>query len=127
MLERRIAAAGGDPRPVWESPDDWSAIEPAVGEWIEEISGGLAQMAISATSVIDFEAIVVDGAFPPSVRKRIVARVNEKVQSFDRQGLMPAAIVEGSVGSRARAIGGACLPLLANFARDREVLFKEAV
>jgi predicted NBD/HSP70 family sugar kinase/biotin operon repressor len=126
MLERRIAAAGGDPRPVWESPDDWSAIEPAVGQWIEEISGGLALMAVSATSVVDFEAIVVDGAFPPSVRKRIVARVNEKVQSFDRQGLMPAAMVEGSVGSRARAIGGACLPLLANFARDREVLFKEA-
>ena len=40
---------------------------------------------------------------------------------------MPVEIVEGSVGSGARAIGGACLPLLANFARDREVLFKESL
>ena len=36
------------------------------------------------------------------------------------------AIDEGTIGSGARAIGGACLPLLANFARDREVLFKES-
>lgn len=127
MLERKIASAGGDPRPVWESPDDWSAIEPAVGEWIEEISGGLAQLVMSSISVIDFQAIVIDGAFPPSVRARIVARVKEKVDDFDGQGLVPATIVEGSVGNRARAIGGACLPLLANFARDREVLFKEGV
>jgi hypothetical protein len=56
-----------------------------------------------------------------------VARVNEKVELFDRQGLMPVAIVEGAVGNRARAIGGACLPLLASFARDREVLFKDTV
>ena len=44
---------------------------------------------------------------------------------FDLQGLSPTAIVEGTVGNDARAIGGACLPLLANFARDRDVLFKE--
>lgn len=125
-LERRIKAAGGDPRPVWESVDDWSAIEPAVGEWIEEVSDGLAWAAVSALSVIDFQAVVIDGAFPATVRRRIVARVNEKVPLFDRRGLIPAAIVEGAVGSRARAIGGACLPLLANFARDREVLFKDA-
>jgi predicted NBD/HSP70 family sugar kinase len=125
LLERRIRAAGGDPRPVWESPDDWTAIEPAVGGWIEEIADALAMAAISATAIIDFEAVIIDGAFPPSVRARIVARVNDKVERFDRQGLVPAAIVEGSVGSRARAIGAACLPLLANFARDREVLFKE--
>jgi hypothetical protein len=40
---------------------------------------------------------------------------------------MPVEIVEGSIGSGARGIGGACLPLLANFARDREVLFKESL
>jgi predicted NBD/HSP70 family sugar kinase len=126
LLERRIKSTGGDPRPVWESPDDWSAIEPAVGEWIEEIADPLATAVISAISVIDFEAVIIDGAFPPSVRARIVARVNEKVERFDRQGLIAVAIVEGAVGNRARAIGGACLPLLASFARDREVLFKDS-
>ena len=77
-------------------------------------------------SIIDFEAVVVDGAFPAAVRSRVVARIRERLRDFDRQGLSPFAVAEGSIGSGARAIGGACLPLLANFARDRDVLFKEA-
>ena len=54
------------------------------------------------------------------------ARVNARLDDFDRQGLSPFTVEEGSIGSRARAIGGACLPLLASFSRDRDVLFKEA-
>jgi hypothetical protein len=75
--------------------------------------------------VIDFQAIIIDGAFPATVRARIVARAAERAAAFDRQGLAPVAIVEGAVGNNARAVGGACLPLIANFARDRDVLFKE--
>ena len=48
-----------------------------------------------------------------------------RVERFDRQGLSPAKIVEGSVGTTARAVGGACLPLLAHFTRDSNLLFKE--
>jgi len=44
---------------------------------------------------------------------------------FDRQGLTETAIVEGRVGRDARAIGAAALPLLANFGRNFDVLFKE--
>jgi len=125
LLERSIRMAGGDPHAVWESPDDWTTIEPHVGRWIETVAGGIAWAAISAASVIDFEAVIIDGAFPPSVRTRLVERVKREMERFDQQGLVPLAIVEGEVGNRARAIGGACLPLLANFAPDREVLFKE--
>ena len=35
-------------------------------------------------------------------------------------------IISGTIGADARAIGGAALPLIKNFARDREVLFKDA-
>jgi predicted NBD/HSP70 family sugar kinase len=127
MLERRIKQAGGDPRPVWESPEDWSAIEPHVEGWIAAIAGDLALAVIAAVSVIDFQAVLIDGAFPPSVRARLVAAVRERAAEFDHQGIAPFVIAEGAVGSGARAIGGACLPLLANFARDRDVLFKETL
>ena len=43
----------------------------------------------------------------------------------DRQGLTDAVVVEGSIGRDARAIGGAALPLLAAFAPDHDVLFKD--
>ena len=35
------------------------------------------------------------------------------------------SLVQGTVGAGARAIGGACLPLLARFGRDQEVLLKD--
>jgi hypothetical protein len=59
------------------------------------------------------------------VRRRIVERVNARRAAFDQRGLAPVDVIEGSIGSGARAIGAACLPLLASFARDRGVLFKE--
>jgi hypothetical protein len=76
--------------------------------------------------VIDFPVAVIDGAVPSTVRRKIVDRVNERLGDFDRQGLSPVVTVEGSIGPNARALGGACLPLLASFARDREVMFQEA-
>ena len=76
-------------------------------------------------AVIDFEAIIIDGAFPLDVRRRLVERTNEYWARMDRQGLTDAVVVEGSIGRDARAIGGAALPLLAAFARDHDVLFKD--
>jgi hypothetical protein len=46
---------------------------------------------------------------------------------MDRQGLSPVAVEQGSIGAGARAIGGATLVMLANFAPDREILFKDRV
>jgi predicted NBD/HSP70 family sugar kinase len=127
VLEERLRAAGRDPSALWRSPDDWGDVGPELDRWIEQTAESLAAAIVSATSVIDFEAAIVDGAFPPEVRARIVEGTREMVAGFDRQGLSPIAIREGTVGSGARAIGGACLPLLASFTRDREVLFKEPV
>lgn len=124
-LERRLIAAGLDGTAIWRAPHDWSAFDPHLERWIDEAADGLAQAIAAILSVIDFEAIVIDGAFPPSVRTRLVARTRESLRRIDLQGLTEAAVVEGSVGRDARAIGGAALPLLSTFARDLDVLFKD--
>lgn len=124
-LERMLIAAGRRGSDIWLSPEDWSSFAETLDAWIEEAAQALAQAIVAALSVVDFEAIVIDGAFPLDVRKRLVARIREHVAGMDRQGLTEAAIVEGSIGRDARAIGGAALPLLAAFARDQDVLFKE--
>jgi predicted NBD/HSP70 family sugar kinase len=127
LLQNRLAAVGRDPAVLWTTPDDWGDLDDLLESWICEVADGLAFGVVAATSVVDFQAIVVDGACPPPVRSRIVERLRTRVADFDRQGLSPVEIVEGTIGSGARAIGGACLPLLANFARDRDVLFKETM
>jgi hypothetical protein len=59
------------------------------------------------------------------VRRRLVERIKQRLGDIDRQGLTEALVVEGTIGRDARAIGGAALPLLADFARDHDVLFKD--
>ena len=122
LLENRLKAAGIDPSSIWRSPDAWDDFGPHLEAWIDAAAIALAQASLAAISVIDFEAIVIDGAMPADVRKRLVARVGEKLELLDRQGLSPVSVLEGSIGIDARAIGGAALPLLAHFGHDREAL-----
>jgi predicted NBD/HSP70 family sugar kinase len=124
LLEQRLRAGGRDPSMLWQDPERWEEREPIVERWLEEAAAALAEAIVSAIAVLDFEAAIVDGALPPTLRGRLVALVERRVLELDRRGLSPVEVVEGSIGSAARAIGGACLPLLANFAKDREVLFR---
>ncbi len=125
LLEAMLRDAGKDPAILWRSPDDWDEIGATVERWIEQVTDSLAPALLGVISVIDFEAIVIDGAFPPAVRRRVVERTRDKLAGLDRQGLSPVEVVEGSIGDEARVIGAATLPLIAGFSRDREVLFKE--
>jgi predicted NBD/HSP70 family sugar kinase len=127
VLADRLIEAGINPSSIWETPQQWKAFGPILDEWIEAVAAGLAVATIAAASVIDFEAAIIDGACPAAVRALIVQKTRDKVTELDRRGLSPFAVIEGSVGVDARAVGAAALPFLANFARDREVLFKEIV
>ena len=91
------------------------------------MASALAYASVAAISVIDFEAIVIDGAMPAYVRDRLTARTTQIFEGLDRRGLSDVEIVAGAVGADARAIGGAALPLIKNFARDREVLLKDVI
>lgn len=124
-LERRLVAAGRRGTDVWLSPDNWSSFGAPLEAWITEAAEALAQAIAALMAVIDFEAVIIDGVFPAAVRRRLVERTVAGWNRMDRQGLTDPVVAEGSVGRDARAIGGAALPLLAAFAPDRDVLFKE--
>jgi predicted NBD/HSP70 family sugar kinase len=127
QLERRLEAAGRDPSSMWRTPETWDDFEPHLERWIGEAAFALAQASIAAISVIDVAAIVIDGAMPVKVRQKLCLRVAAEVETLDRRGLSDVTILSGVIGADARAIGGAALPLIKNFARDREVLFKDAL
>jgi predicted NBD/HSP70 family sugar kinase len=127
QLERRLEASGADPSSIWRTPDAWENFGPLLDDWIEEASFALAYAAVAAISVLDVEAIVIDGAMPVAVRQELCLRVAAQIETLDRRGLSEASVIAGAIGPDARAIGGAALPLIKNFARDREVLFKDAL
>jgi predicted NBD/HSP70 family sugar kinase len=125
VLGEKLTAMGGDPAVLTRDPDNWGEIGAPLEDWLDSTARDLALTIVSAVSVIDFETIVIDGAFPTSLRRRLVEATRLAIGGFDMQGVSPFSVVEGSIGSGAREIGGACLALLANFSKDREVLFKE--
>jgi predicted NBD/HSP70 family sugar kinase len=125
VLERSLAEAGRDPAILWQSPDDWGDIGSLLDDWIDDSARSLGFAAAAAASIVDFPVIIIDGAFPAAVRERLLEAVRNKIIGVDIRGLAPFEIISGTIGSDARAMGAASLPLLANFAVDRDVLFKE--
>lgn len=124
-LEAQFAAAGAEPEGLWQSTECWTGPRPLIDAWLAATGEALALAAVSACAVIDFEAVVIDGALPLVERDRLVEATGRALARLERQGLSPFALVPGTLGTFARAMGGACLPLLASFAADRDVLFKD--
>jgi predicted NBD/HSP70 family sugar kinase len=124
-LEERLAAHGIDPSSIFESPDQWKPIGSALDDWIAATASALSHAIIASVSVIDFGAAIIDGAFPVEVRSRLVAETRRCVARLDQRGLSDFEVLEGSVGSNARAIGGASLPFFLKYFLNRDVLFKE--
>lgn len=115
LLEERLAQAGVDPRVLWKQPQDWSDLSRYVEPWIGETAQELAKASLSVCAVIDFEAVLIDGAFPPAVRTELVERVRRYLVNQDTRGLIAPKIEPGSVGGNARAIGAASSPIFTQF------------
>ena len=126
LLERRLISQGHDELILSQNPNNWSGLGLDLDQWIDDTGKNLAHAALSAAGLIDFEAIIVDGAMPTDIRQKVVAATNLHFANLDRRGTAPLSIVAGSIGADARAMGGAALSLMANFAIDRDVLFKGA-
>lgn len=126
VLERELIRQGRRAEVLWQSPDDWgNDLGPALDQWVLQVADHLAHAIVAAVAVVDVETVVIDGAVPPSVRSRIIEATRAALSGVNRQGLSPFTLVEGTLGTSARALGGAAIPLLANFTQDREVLFKD--
>ncbi|MER8416091.1 ROK family transcriptional regulator [Mesorhizobium sp. M1428] len=115
MLEKALNARGVEASHLWTSPGDWGELGADLDDWIASASQALAYAIVSASSVIDFEAAVIDGWMPPAVRRRLVDAVIQAIGRIDGEGLRLPAVREGTVGIHARALGGASLPLSERF------------
>ncbi|MFU0506427.1 ROK family transcriptional regulator [Pseudaminobacter sp. NGMCC 1.201702] len=115
ILEKSLNARGVDAAFLWSSPENWGEIGEELGTWIASAAEALAYAIVTATSVIDFEAAVIDGWMPITIRRRLVEAVELALAAIDVEGLQVPAVREGTVGIHARALGGASLPLSERF------------
>lgn len=115
VLEKALNARGIEAPHLWTSPGDWGDLGAELENWIREAGAALAYAIVSASSVIDFEAAVIDGWMPEDVRRRLVEATRAATAGIDVEGLTLPAIREGTVGHNARALGAASLPLSDRF------------
>lgn len=114
VLEAMLAEAGQDPLLLRRS-EDWSRFEPCLGPWIEKTGANLAIAAAAIASIVEVEAILIDGAMPVPVRARLTDAINRHVSGLDVTGLDSIRIEEAAVGMGARSIGAALLPIHARY------------
>ena len=115
LLEGRLIEAGINPEILWQQPQDWSSLTRYVDPWLGQTAQELAKASLSVCSVIDFEAILIDGALPPDVRTELVERVRRYLVNQDTRGLIAPRIEAGSIGENARGIGAASSPIFSQF------------
>ncbi len=126
VLENMLRQNNVDPRPLWYSADDWIDFGKPLDEWIKATGEALAQAILASVSVIDFGAAIIDGGFPAWVRKRIVDETQKAMSKLDLRGIVMPEIIEGEVGSQARSLGGASLPLFSKYLLDLNVQYKDS-
>lgn len=121
LLEKRLTEVDLDPRLIWAEPQDWSSISRYVDSWLGQTAQELAKASLSICSVIDFEAVLIDGSFPANVRGELVERVRRYIVNQDTRGLIAPRIEDGSVGGNARGIGAAGGPIFGQFLLNTNV------
>ena len=89
VLERKLREAGADEDAdrLWESPDAWNVDQAVLDDWIDLSAQAIAQATITSESIIDFEAIVVDGWLPQAVRVSLVKAIRAYLEPMDFTGL----------------------------------------
>ena len=123
-LEQRYREHGLDPMAAYDQralQAPWLAHSQ---EWIGRAALALAQCVVSGTAFLDVEAVVMDGAIAPDLLRALCEQTRTALAAYDWEGLHRPRLELGGIGSDARALGGALLPLHASFAPDHDTFLK---
>lgn len=115
LLQTRLEEVGIDPDGLWTPPQDWTPYRQYVEPWICQTAQELAKAALSTCAVIDFEAVIIDGAFPDDVKETLVERTQRYLANQDTRGLIVPVVEAGQTGRQAREIGAASGPILTQY------------
>ena len=123
-LERRFSEAGLDGTATSDQratlPEYW----PHTEAWINEAAPAIAQAILNSTCLLDLEGVILDGCFCLTVKEALIKAVVAAMENINWEGVVPPQVLAGTIGSDARALGGALLPLYAHFAPDRDLFLK---
>ncbi len=125
-LADAMTAAGESSDFLWESPDHWTVSDAVLSDWLDGAAEGLASAILSAASLLELEAVLIDGWMPVAVRAEITRRTQAALDRMDMAGVTPPVIREGTVGAQARSLGAAAIPLSQRYLLDQNAASRDA-
>lgn len=125
-LATAMEAAGESSDHLWEQHGRWIVSEGILSDWMDQAANGLAWAALSAASLLEIEAVMIDGWMPTEIRAEITRRTHAALHALDLDGIDPPLIREGSLGAQARALGAAAIPLSQRYLIDQNAAGREA-
>jgi predicted NBD/HSP70 family sugar kinase len=123
-LEQRFITAGLDPEVAADGralQAPWLAHTQA---WLQDAAAAIALSSNSAACLLDLDAVIIDGSFSRDLQAALLTALGTALDRYRWDGVVRPALLAGTIGSDARALGGALLPLYANFAPDRDLFLK---
>jgi predicted NBD/HSP70 family sugar kinase len=126
-LEQRLISKGLDPHAAYDERALTAPFNTETQGWIVHAANALAHTVVSGTAFLDIDAVVIDGSFSRTLLAQLITATQTAVERYNWEGLWPANVIAGNVGPDARALGGALMPLHANFAPDQDLFLKSSV
>ncbi len=125
-LELLYQAAGLDIAAVADARALQPPWAPHTQAWLQDAAAAIALAVNGAACLLDLESVILDGSFSRALQAALQAALATALDRYSWEGVTRPALLAGTIGSDARALGGALLPLHANFAPDRELFLKIA-
>lgn len=126
VLEHMVAQRDADlAAQLYQESFDWSQVEQELTLWLTKAARSLAHAIISALAVIDFESVVIDGAFPATIRNRLVKEVKTHLAEVDAQGVIRPDVKAGHFDYKARVLGAAAYQISTEYMIDQNTLLQK--
>lgn len=93
--------------------------------WLRKAATAIAHAINGAVCLLDLDGVIIDGAIHRALLDELIAATRAAMARSNWEGVSAPQLFAGTVGPDAGALGGALLPLHANFAPDRDLFIKE--
>ncbi len=94
---------------------DTEAGAAAGAEWLADCVDALVEPLLTARALLDVPTVVIDSDLPPAWIDRLLAMLAPRMAARVAEARTPPALLRGSFGAMAGALGAATLPLFLHF------------
>lgn len=92
--------------------------------WLQRAAPAIALAVHNAACLLDMEGVIVDGNIGRGLLTELRRVLDAALARHSWEGVTRPALLAGTIGSDARAVGGALLPLHAAYAPDSDLFLK---